>query len=321
MSDRDVLQLLKMVRTAEHKLRPRGLVPRQGEGQAARQEGRFTRGCGENERRDAPAQLPPRQANGQAPVPPSTLPNSTVRPRLRPIATAGRRHGAAAAQAVPAAAPHMHHERAGAGRLRHAAAATDAAGLRCSVGTPSSTVHAARAHEFALAAARVCAAAATASSAARRRMARSKAPLNLRSVRWAAEPPSLMDQFSLRRRISRSRRHRRTMRRRSPMQATARIRRSTGSTSCRRRCRRRWASTACAVPPPHPEAHEPNPLVAAWRRSRCRRPAIVSASPVVRNAAAEPDVRAGAPAPAPPRHHADRTAMARTGHQTARATG
>ena len=52
MSDRDVLQLLKMVRTAEHKLRPRGLFPRQGEGQAARQE------AGRGRREDATATAP-----------------------------------------------------------------------------------------------------------------------------------------------------------------------------------------------------------------------------------------------------------------------
>ncbi len=82
MSDRDVLQLLKMVRTAEHKLRPRGLFRAKAKG---KQRDRKVAGSGAAAKTNgASAPTPPRQANGRPPVPPSTLPNSTVRPRPRP---------------------------------------------------------------------------------------------------------------------------------------------------------------------------------------------------------------------------------------------
>jgi diguanylate cyclase (GGDEF)-like protein/PAS domain S-box-containing protein len=81
MSDRDVLQLLKMVRTAEHKLRPRGLF------RAAKSKGK------QREKRvgtpgavaaKANGASPPRRGAGRPPAPPAALPNSTLRPRLRP---------------------------------------------------------------------------------------------------------------------------------------------------------------------------------------------------------------------------------------------
>ena len=81
MSDRDVLQLLKMVRTAEHKLRPRGLFRAKAKGkQTAQESGRGARhaAAGTNgngsERRPVGVRSPP--ALGA-----SILPNSTVRPR------------------------------------------------------------------------------------------------------------------------------------------------------------------------------------------------------------------------------------------------
>src|SRR5262249_1180665 len=86
MSDRDVLQLLKMVRTAEHKLRPRSFFRTK------------TKGNKDHTLRKRPApqpgQMPPGQqllqqvahtnGEGVAVRPASSLPNSTVRPRVRP---------------------------------------------------------------------------------------------------------------------------------------------------------------------------------------------------------------------------------------------
>jgi len=85
MSDRDVLQLLKMVRKAEHKLRPRGFFrakakPGQGEQKVRKRVAR-----------PAAAAEATAAANGGMPPPPpggagngSALPNRTVRPRSRP---------------------------------------------------------------------------------------------------------------------------------------------------------------------------------------------------------------------------------------------
>ena len=69
MSDRDVLQLLKMVRTAEHKLRPRGLFRTKTKGK----------------QRDKALAAAAKTNGATPPGPPATLPNSTVRPRPRPM--------------------------------------------------------------------------------------------------------------------------------------------------------------------------------------------------------------------------------------------
>jgi len=80
MSDRDVLQLLKMVRTAEHKLRPRGFFRAKAKAKQKEQKAR------KKPQRQISAPLAAR-SNGEAPpatrAPPATaaLPNSTVRPR------------------------------------------------------------------------------------------------------------------------------------------------------------------------------------------------------------------------------------------------
>jgi diguanylate cyclase (GGDEF)-like protein/PAS domain S-box-containing protein len=82
MSDRDVLQLLKMVRTAEHKLRPRGLF------RAAKSKGKQrpkkTNGVAAAAMANGAApEAPPMQTNGRPPAPPA-LANGTVRTRPRP---------------------------------------------------------------------------------------------------------------------------------------------------------------------------------------------------------------------------------------------
>ncbi len=84
MSDRDVLQLLKMVRKAEHKLRPRGFFRAKAKGAAGDQQKVRKRPT-----KRAPAAAA--QGNGSVPLPPgrapqaagngSVLPNSTVRAR------------------------------------------------------------------------------------------------------------------------------------------------------------------------------------------------------------------------------------------------
>ena len=81
MSDRDVLQLLKMVRKAENKLRPRGFFRAKAKGAAG----------GQQKVRKRVAKRAPAAdeafANGGAPPPPANggaLPNRTVRPRTRP---------------------------------------------------------------------------------------------------------------------------------------------------------------------------------------------------------------------------------------------
>lgn len=86
MSDRDVLQLLKMVRTAEHKLRPRGFFRATTKGKQKTKQQRA------KVAKKAPAAAranggPPAAARGGAQptgAPPGILPNSTVRPRTRP---------------------------------------------------------------------------------------------------------------------------------------------------------------------------------------------------------------------------------------------
>ncbi len=82
MSDRDVLQLLKMVRKAEHKLRPRGFFRAKAKG--APGEPQKVR-----KRVAKPATAAEVAANGAGPPPPhgangNALPNRTVRPRSRP---------------------------------------------------------------------------------------------------------------------------------------------------------------------------------------------------------------------------------------------
>ncbi|MGZ5823258.1 MAG: EAL domain-containing protein, partial [Hyphomicrobium sp.] len=81
MSDRDVLGLLKMVRKAENKLRPRGFFRAKAKGAAGDQQKVRKRAA-----KRAPA-ADEAFANGGAPPPPANggaLPNRTVRPRTRP---------------------------------------------------------------------------------------------------------------------------------------------------------------------------------------------------------------------------------------------
>ncbi|MFA5898670.1 MAG: EAL domain-containing protein [Hyphomicrobium sp.] len=84
MSDRDVLQLLKMVRTAEHKLRPRGLFRAKTKG---KQKSKKSRELALPPPNGAiAAQESTAQSQGRPPpppAPPAALPNSTVRTRPR----------------------------------------------------------------------------------------------------------------------------------------------------------------------------------------------------------------------------------------------
>jgi diguanylate cyclase (GGDEF)-like protein/PAS domain S-box-containing protein len=82
MSDRDVLQLLKMVRTAEHKLRPRGLFRAKAKGKDKERRKKVAANGVAAEANGTNGAAPP-QANGR---PPAALPNSTLRPRPRPAA-------------------------------------------------------------------------------------------------------------------------------------------------------------------------------------------------------------------------------------------
>src|SRR5262249_12569691 len=77
MSDRDVLQLLKMVRKAEHKLRPRGFFRAAAKGAAGEHQ--------KVRKRAAKRPAVAAQANGSAPLPApgNALPNRTVRTRSR----------------------------------------------------------------------------------------------------------------------------------------------------------------------------------------------------------------------------------------------
>jgi diguanylate cyclase (GGDEF)-like protein/PAS domain S-box-containing protein len=99
MSDRDVLQLLKMVRTAEHKLRPRGLFRAK------------TKGKDKERRKKVAANGVAAEANGAAPPqangrPPAALPNSTLRPRARPASPPHLD----ASQLPPPPLPSLHHD-------------------------------------------------------------------------------------------------------------------------------------------------------------------------------------------------------------------
>ena len=82
MSDRDVLQLLKMVRTAEHKLRPRGLFRAKTKGKDKERRKKVAANGVAAEANGTNGAAPP-QANAR---PPAALPNSTLRPRPRPAA-------------------------------------------------------------------------------------------------------------------------------------------------------------------------------------------------------------------------------------------
>ena len=92
MSDRDVLQLLKMVRTAENKLRPKGFFRAKAKAKAKDEK------TAKKIARRAPKTVAPARVNGEAPPPAQiadgtaaraaiaagVLPNSTVRARQRP---------------------------------------------------------------------------------------------------------------------------------------------------------------------------------------------------------------------------------------------
>lgn len=84
MSDRDVLQLLKMVRNAEHKLRPRGLF--RAAKSKSKQRPKKTNGVAIAAMENGAvgeAPPPPPQTNGRLPAPPAALPNSAMRTRPR----------------------------------------------------------------------------------------------------------------------------------------------------------------------------------------------------------------------------------------------
>jgi diguanylate cyclase (GGDEF)-like protein/PAS domain S-box-containing protein len=89
MSDRDVLQLLKMVRTAEHKLRPRGFFRAKTKTAATQKEQRPRKKAARpalaaRSNGGAPPPIGGQISNLAAPAPASsTLPHSTVRPRSR----------------------------------------------------------------------------------------------------------------------------------------------------------------------------------------------------------------------------------------------
>ena len=104
MSDRDVLQLLEDGAHRRAQAAPARPLPRQGEGQAARQEAQ--RGCRENQRGDAAL-----AAAGERRRPPSTLPNSTLRPRPRPPQPQATGMAPLLAQPGPPPPPqHMQHD-------------------------------------------------------------------------------------------------------------------------------------------------------------------------------------------------------------------
>ncbi len=117
MSDRDVLQLLKMVRTAENKLRPRGLFRAKTKG---KQRGKKTNDADvmpeEAEQAEfVPQQSIPQQISVQPPLPPqpAAIPNGAsngagARARPRPGSVLGRmtRTPAANGGGLPPPAPH-----------------------------------------------------------------------------------------------------------------------------------------------------------------------------------------------------------------------
>jgi diguanylate cyclase (GGDEF)-like protein/PAS domain S-box-containing protein len=82
MSDRDVLQLLKMVRTAEHKLRPRGLFRAKAKGKDKERRKKVAANGVAAAANGTNGASPP-QTNGRTRA---ALPNSTLRPRPRPAA-------------------------------------------------------------------------------------------------------------------------------------------------------------------------------------------------------------------------------------------
>ena len=96
----------KMVRTAEHKLRPRGLFRAKPKGKQRDKKPAAVAAKGNG----AAPHLPP-EASGRPPAPPSTLPNSTLRPRPRPSAPM-QFNGRTSAQVGPPPPPFlpMHHD-------------------------------------------------------------------------------------------------------------------------------------------------------------------------------------------------------------------
>ena len=105
MSERDVLQLLKMVRTAERKLRPRGLFRTKTKGKQ-RDKGACRRGESRTARR---LRAQPHAEHARPPGPPATLPNSTVRPRPRPAQPQAAGMAQLLAQPGPPPPPHHMH--------------------------------------------------------------------------------------------------------------------------------------------------------------------------------------------------------------------
>jgi len=108
MSDRDVLQLLKMVRTAENKLRPRGLFRAKTKGKQPRaKKANGTALAKVNGAAVATPDVPP-LANGSRPaaLPAAALPNSTVRARPR-TSVLGRMTPPVPPDAAPPPSQHM----------------------------------------------------------------------------------------------------------------------------------------------------------------------------------------------------------------------
>jgi hypothetical protein len=105
MSERDVLQLLKMVRTAEHKLRPRGLFRAKAKSKT-RGKNVATNGAAEPMPNGSAHVNGEVHADSRPPAPPAALPNSTLRARMRP-------QGAPQARMAPPPPPQIGHQDSG----------------------------------------------------------------------------------------------------------------------------------------------------------------------------------------------------------------
>ena len=287
---------------------PARLVPRQGQGQAARQEA--VRRRGEDERRDAAGAAACRTAAAGPPARCRTAPCVRARVRAQPQPPACSAAGAAGSAAAAAACTHGARRR----RLRHAAAAaTDAAGLR------RRRTHGrcrCMPHAFATAAARACAAAAAPQFDACRRTMRSDGDPSRRPFDAGRQAAAVADGPVQPRRRSPMPPLRRAAAARAcgataPHSPFNGFRRPDAADGRARRCRRRRRTAEAARAESAARGHGAGGVAAAAQPS--------PGAAAVRSAATA-DVRAVRRAPTPPRHSTRRQRQPRRSAERRRQT-
>ena len=293
MSDRDVLQLLKMVRTAEHKLRPRGLFRTKTKGKQ--------RDKGLAAAKTNGATSPPQQhaEHARPPGPPSTLPNSTLRPRPRPVQPPAAGLAQLLAQAGPP--PPSQHMHQGATLPGDFSVQPPPPPMPQDFGAPLGMAEQHQsmpldAHDFASPQHDFAPPPPQFGGPAHQAF---QGDPSLPPFDGPPEPPSLMDQFSP------PAQHDHFAE--PPPLAHAGNGAHSAFNGFLDPMPPMGEHGMSPLPPPHPEAHEPNPLVAAMSLEASP-PPVQPSFPPPPSFAAPPQNQMFAPvrhAPAPPRHHAN----------------